>query len=261
MLNIFILATGCYCEYLKYLYPTLKYLFPSLQKTIYLISDKDVKYEYNNIKYKYFHITDLPYPFINYNKVNYICDCIKEFNIDENDYFIYLDADSIILEMPNKYWDDLIYIINENKICFSLNPWGYIIDEHNEENKYSCTYLKHLENRNKFIQFSMFFGLIYKLFDLQQKMNYYINLDSQNKVISKLYDESVINKIIIDDNYECYLNNYMITYFKNLNENNQLDKLEETINVISYKDKKDIIFCVQKFNYYIKSCKKHNIIK
>ena len=77
-LNVFILSTGCYNDYLKYLYKSIINLFPNLSKHIYLIGDKNIIYDLDKtINYTFFEIIDLPYPYITYFKPIYIYECIK----------------------------------------------------------------------------------------------------------------------------------------------------------------------------------------
>ena len=268
-INIFIIATNKYNEYLTYLYPTLENLFPMLEKHIYLIGDKNIPYTLNdNIKYNYFHITNLPYPFITYNKLIYICDCIKEYNINKDEYFIYIDADSYILQMNEEYWLKLLTIIEDNKICFAISPWaprkniGYECGNwENENNTKSASYIMN-KNLNDYVQTSLFFGKINSFIDFTNKTLKYMISDSNNKIIPYIYDQSLINKVIFDDHYYCNKNYYILNFYDNININEMYENVISHITLyihdklINYNDHKDTIFCVQKFNQYIKESQK-----
>lgn len=273
-LNIFILSTGCYNQYLDFLYPTLNRLFPMLEKNIYLISDINKPYNLNNtIKYNYYHICDLPYPFITYFKANYIIDCIKQFNINKNEYFIFLDVDSIILEKQNEFWNNLLNIINKYKLCFAISPWKGSGYAENKKNKESITYILNT-NLDIYIQSSLFFGIISYFNDILIKYNQYISIDSKNKIIPFLNEQSIFNKLIIDDKLQCICDYYILNYYKNITIKN-LNNIEDNLINNSYYDNMKYhndclikykeyinIFCVQKFNPYIKDNKRNfrNII-
>lgn len=269
ILHIFTISTGIYNNYLNFQLQSLDNIYPGINKTYNLISDKfvdlDISKYQNLISYKYYHIANLPYPFIPLFKTQYICDMIKLEEYSDDDIFLYCDADSFFLKMSNNFYQN---IFNDNKIYFTYSPWllnnkyDITYQEMCElNNPKSITYVNTNKNEFKIIQSSLFFGNIGLLKKINNKIMNYLAYDGENRIIPRMPDQSLLNKFLYDnkDNLNIEINFFTINYYKQLDINTiykTLDNFKCCGESFYYKDFKDTIFCIQKMNEHIKDSKR-----
>lgn len=265
MINIFTIATDVYGQYLPTLKKSLANFNPQEQIRFILLADKPyIDYDI------YYHICNLQYPFNTFHKVDYIIDCINEFDIDKNEYFIYVDADTCFRKMPEQFWNNTFSsIMNSDKLCFACSPWKFtnILFE-NDLSKDSCPEAYVSNKPIQWIQASFFMGPINKLFDkFYNEWNKIITNCIKNHrdypVLPHMFDQSVINKIL-SLNYDDYIiddfifngygmnllynDEYLISDFSDKN----LINCKCTYSLNDYPN----IFLFQKFNNEIKLSKR-----
>ena len=122
-LGIFTIFTNIYKDYFDNFVNSLNLFFPGEKKELCILSDglKDK----NDIFIGDVHvivneIIDLPYPYINMNKFQFINEYNKKMNFD---YIAYFDADTIFFEKDTKFWQILKDEIKTNKIVISRHPF------------------------------------------------------------------------------------------------------------------------------------------
>lgn len=182
MIHIFVLATGDYdklmdTERVK----SFNNLFPSEKKTFNYISDTDrsidsIKELLNDsyVDFKYHHVCNLVYPFINLFKFNYVLDASKLYRYDFNDIFLYCDAHSFILERNQDFWDKTLDEISSHEIAYATNPYvnsGVIFDEIDKRSKHHITDEQLKAEPEKWCQTSFMAGHLSGL----RKLNNYIS--------------------------------------------------------------------------------------
>lgn len=255
-LYIITIATSAYNKYLTYLIYSLQH-FKLHQFNIKLIIISD---EYNYKSYLYYPIAHFPYPFNLYLKPLIIQNALSYFNISDNEYMMYVDADTYIRELDN--YNTFEKSLLTNKMIFSISPWcnsnNFNFENSLNKDKYKEVYIENIK-RTDFIQTSFFGGNIKsfndfcgKYFELQQ----IFTKDWVNKRIPPMIDQSIITKIIYGDN-DNYIKDYFIvndynTYtLDNIKEEIKLPRkyCNDTFDIISYPN----IFLIQKFNPEIKS--------
>lgn len=280
-LHLFTICTGVYNNYITYLLRSLNNIYKGIEKTFNIISDKEYHINldrYNEyIESNYYHIANLPYPFIAYFKTQYVCDMIKLHNFSEDDYFIFCDIDTFFNNINNDYYKMLF---DDDKLHFSKSPWNNIddLDMCKTENDLNSLSISYINNGDKYIfpdysQTSLFFGKISKLIEMNNVIMNMVSKDSYNKIIPSIYDQSIINKYIYDNPNKVVCDNYIINAYVDINKyiindsvdldliyNDLIINKDEFYNkpfVYSY-DYKNKCLCVQKFNQEIKLNKRNS---
>jgi len=141
---VFTIATDMYKGYIPFLEASLANLSP-LSKVfdveLILISDIDCISE---TPHKYLHICNMPYPFNAYHKFDYIHDAISFLNLEEDGYFIYVDADSIFRKMEVDFYEKTIpQLLCNNTLTLARSPWRFtkIIQYENDNCKGTPSYI------------------------------------------------------------------------------------------------------------------------
>lgn len=267
MLNLFTIATDMYNQYIPFLVKSLENL--KLDFRFILMSDKDIQYE-GESEYIYYHIANLPYPFILYHKIDYIYDCINYNNIPLTDSFMFVDADTIFRKMPDVFWKNIDKMLSTDMLYFPRSPFYIdgIPEWENYNNKGNCCYIEDIDIK-KYVQTSLFFGSIKQLewlynecYNLVTRMT---KDDRRNPRVPYIFDQSIVNKLIsIKENEKRFVIEDFIFNAYNVDVIHDSDFVNKTFNDISYKYK-DVdyfindhpqIFVLQKFNREIKDDKR-----
>lgn len=212
MIHIFIAATGDYDKLMdKERAESFNNLFPSEEKTFNYISDTDrniksIRASLNNsyVDFKYYHICNLVYPFVNLFKFNYIMDAVKLYGYNLDDIFMYCDATSLILGKDQSFWNNTLNVISSHDITYSTNPYIYcpsISDEIDERSKHHVTLEQLKTEPEKWSQTSFLTGHLYGL----KKLNNYMN-------------QLLLDDIRYSDNLrikQCILPNFMEQHYFN----------------------------------------------
>ncbi len=180
MIHIFILATGVYKELLtKERVETLKHLFPSYNKTLNFISDEDLSIfretlsEYYT-KFEYYHICQLPYPFVMFHKFDYVSDMCKQLNYNDRDYFLYIDAHFWCLPRSSKFFKKIVdEDLSNYDICYTVTPyynWNSIYDEIDTRSKHHVTLEEFNKNKTLYTQTSFLMGNVKSIHKLTQEI-------------------------------------------------------------------------------------------
>jgi hypothetical protein len=258
-------STGVYNNYLPFLVKTIDNFYPGVEKTFNLISDKEYRIDIQEHKdytiSNYYHICNLPYPYVTYFKTQYICDLIKQFGYSDEDYFLFCDADSHFLEMPNGYYDNLF---NDDKLHYAISPWtwgGWDIAyfENIPNAGKSITYIEGLNTSNfpNYNQASLFFCRIGEFKNINKVLMNYVANDATRKVIPFINDQSLFNKYIYDNPDNVVAGNYICnSYGYNGEDDNYYACGDADCNPPDRV--KDEIFCVQKFRQDIKKDKRNS---
>ena len=110
---VFTLATGVYTKYLEEQIKTWNNFFPNYNKKLIIITNID--YDVND----YEDIFSIKIPNIHYNlmclsKFSYCIFALDNLHIDYNDddYFIWVDADTKYLDRPTEVWNNIIGLMD-----------------------------------------------------------------------------------------------------------------------------------------------------
>jgi len=263
---VFIVCTGIYNE----LWNTerilsLNNLFPGYKKDLIIISDKDsterfksylLHDEYDDIKY--YHICNLIYPFITMFKFNYIVDAANILNIDENDFFIYFDAHSYIIQKPKSDWENLYNNhLCKYDICYTTNPyiskraheqWDGYYHDIDRRSKFNVDEIAYKQNPDYWAQLSFLMGTISALHKFKNNImelmfkdiQYTGDVEHKKAIIPDRNEQHYANYIFY--NILVYNNDYGYTlhndyYVNNAKRSN--DNTNETFIYCHYK--KDIV--------------------
>ena len=259
-LYICILATFLYNNYLPYFIKSLKHFYlPNFSIKVIIISDKK---QYD--EYLYYPIGHFPYPFNTYLKSFIIQNALEYYNCSEDDYIMYVDADTIIRKLDNYIFIE--ELLSQNKLWFTISPWSnfqYTYENDILKKNYPEVYIQNIQ-KQEFIQSSFWMGNI-KLYNNFCKLCFSIELeftkDWKNKRIPPMQDQSIITKII-HNNKDIYKVDYFIfNYYKNItlddihNYYNNTITCNNTFNINQY----PYIFLIQKFNQDIKKSLRYSI--
>ena len=267
---IFTIATDIYKGYIPFLEASLANLSP-LSKVfdveLILISDRDCISE---TPHKYLHICNMPYPFNTYHKFDYIHDAISFLNLQDDAYFIYVDADSIFRKMePNFYTRTLPNLLDNGKITLARSPWRLTSVTRNEN--YGCkgtpSYIERLDSRNNYAQASMFMGSIKKFEEVYPLiyglMTSHIKERREHPSLPLMFDQSIINKVANTHNEFFSFDDLIFNIYEDLSleekeflktsyKEKNLVKCNKTYHMNKYSN----IFVIQKFNQGIKKEKR-----
>ena len=265
-LYIIIQSTSNYNEYLIYLFKSLSNIRLSNIWNLHLIvmSDKEPNFNLvpNNINKKiYNHIVHYPYPFNAYLFPNIIYDFIINNNLNDDDYILKVDSDTIFRNgnYYNKFENDLL----TNKMIFTISPWikiGGGFNENNicKESGYEEIYIENMELEDH-LQLSFFAGQIKSFKDFFknkfEKLQIDLIKDWKCKKIPPMNEQSLICYIVSKNKEKYIKDNYVINLYKDIelddinNEFNHILGCYNTFNIDDYPN----IFLIQKFNGYIKN--------
>jgi hypothetical protein len=227
---IIYIATSIYKEYFKkYFVNTVTNLFPNDNKTLILISDG--LNEYNNktldehTKIEQYDIIDFPYPIINLCKFQIVEKYLSKH--PEANILLYFDADTLIYEKDNVFWENLKFNIIKQypkKMFFSYHPHYLYNKDFNFGQTYFFpqigeTYLDNCHNiimeKQCYIMTSFFMCNTSVIHYFSERIYNMSKLDLKNfRRIPELSDETYINIInlqdnILDNKNNIYLENYI----------------------------------------------------
>lgn len=261
MIHVVTIMTGPYNNYLKGQLNTLNNLFPNKEKTFTIVSDLDNQLNnydlsnFNNIKFNWFKILDLPYTYIVSLKLYFVLKAIEQIKYNDNDLLLYCDADTLFLKKSNKFYNNLYSKFINYDLIFTIHP--YYFDNHTfvypfahsgKTDRAHNWEIKSIDI-NKVVMGSLYAGKISKLKELNKDILYLQNIDL-NKDISDRHippgsDEEYLNKIVND-----HINNYRSDYII----------LCERYNKIFNNDKylQYTCFVNQKYDCTIKELKRNN---
>lgn len=271
---VFYIATSVYKEYFKkYFVNTVTNLFPDNYKTVVLISDGLEEYDGVKLdvhtKIEWHDIIDFPYPIINLCKFQIVEKYVKLHN--EADILLYFDADSLIFQKNEAFWEELKIDMIDNypdKMFFSYHPhylynmnfnFGreYFFPQRGETYLQDCWY--HIMKEKCYIMTSFFMCNVKALHYFTQRVYEMSKLDLRNsRSIPELSDETYINIINLQDNVLNNKNNIKLNRYITINPyiyGNYPEKYNKNIYVNNFPEV-DTLFVNQKFDIELKEKKR-----
>lgn len=208
--GIFYIATSVYKNYFDNFIKTVKYIFPNEQKELIILSDGLKEYDnkqIDNIHIVVEDIIDYPYPLINLCKFQTIYHYAKKYDIDK---ILYFDADTIIFEKDDNYWEWINKLLDSDKLICSYHP-HYLYDNgdifYNEGFLYNDPDLgvycdpKNIYDNNCYIMSSFFMGSIKAIEYAYKEIYKMTSKDLKNyRWIPWFSDEAYLNALNANDN-------------------------------------------------------------
>lgn len=266
--GIVYMATSVYKAYFDNFLSTVYNLFPNDERTLFVISDG--LSEFDNVNFRgttiyVKNIIDLPYPIITACKLRYLTEFTKDYDLD---YILYFDADSIIFEKPNSFWEWFKNELDSNKLIMSRHPhYLYTPNRNFDEpflisSKNSIGYVdKNLVNERKsYIITSFFAGTPQVIKETDNKIYNMLGTDLSNLRWMPMYpDEAYLNAIYVNDNIINDKDNIKLFSFITINPYYFAETNRNTDNVFENNfPEYDTIFINQKYDTSIKDQKKNN---
>lgn len=144
--------------------------------------------EENNFVFKIAH---LPSPLITLMKFNFLLQ--QKEKLQKYDLIYFIDSDCEFID----FVDEEIFPSEQLPIVVTKHPWqGYNSDSY-EDNIKSTAYVKDSMN-NHYFQASFFGGYAQTFLEMCQSINEMIKIDLSNRYIAKWFDESYLNKFLLD---------------------------------------------------------------
>ena len=208
--GIFYIATSVYKNYFEYFLKTVKYIFPNKQKELIILSDG--LNEYNDKQIVNIHIIvkniiDYPYPLINLCKFQTIYHYAKKYNIDR---ILYFDADTIVFEKDDNYWNWIDKLLDTNKLICSYHPHYLYNNEsifyndgfiYNDSNLGVYCNPEYIHNNKCYIMSSFFMGSIQSIEYISKSIYKMTSIDlRKNRWIPWFSDEAYLNALNVNDN-------------------------------------------------------------
>lgn len=265
--GIFYIATNVYKNYFDNFLNTVKHIFPDKEKDLIIISDGLTEYNnksLDNINIYVEEIFDFPYPIINLCKFQIIYNYAKKYNIDK---ILYFDADTIIFEKNNDFWNYIDTLLDSDKLIFSYHP-HYLYN--NESIFYNNGFMYHNDSLavnvdpnyiydNKcYIMTSFFMGSLNAVKYGYEKVYRMSSQDLRNhRWIPWFSDEAYINALNINDNIINNIESIYLDKFITINPYNFNGVIFDN-NDIYHNNFNDIntIFINQKYDINIKKQKR-----
>lgn len=138
-----------------------------------------------------FHISHLPAPLITLMKFNFLFQ--KEHVYRYYDYLYFIDGDCVIVDDINEE----IFPTKDQPIVVTKHPWQTYNSNQYDNNKLSTAYVSDSGN-NHYLQASFFGGDPDLVLDMACNINEMIKCDLKNQYIAKWFDESYMNKFLLD---------------------------------------------------------------
>ena len=271
-IGIFWLATSVYKKYFDNFIYTVHNLFPEYSKELFILSDgfKDINNQYiQGIKIHVIDVIDFPYPLVTANKFQMVKVYMEQYHIK---YALYFDADTIIFDKDNSFWDDLYDKVYSGKFVMSYHP-HYLYTPTREfgdpfipDDRSSEAYVnpKYINDNRCYIITSFFFGRYEEVKRYANKIYMMVGSDLyRTRHIPEWPDEAYMNKIYVDENIVGHdniieldryitINPYSFGYFPEYENDN--DVWENNFTSIN------TIFINQKYDLELKNEKKNNYI-
>ena len=202
VIDIFYIATGVYSSYFQPFLDSIGNFFPKYKKYIHIISDNMQKYdaiETENYRIDVHYQLNLPYPLMPLLKTYFI----KEYITEDMKYIFYCDADTIFQEKDEKYWENLISIMESGGVLCAEHPGklypNYGIDEN------SAAFFRGGEYFFFPLISSFYGGSRKNMLTLCNRMNEKIKHDlnyhynnHQCHYIPPLFDQDYLNRVVFE---------------------------------------------------------------
>ena len=269
--GIFYMATSVYKNYFDNFIKTVKYIFPDKYKELIVISDGLEEYHGKIINKNTYveveKIIDYPYPLINLCKFQTIYHYAKKHNIDR---ILYFDADTIIFEKNQDFWNYVDKLLSTDKLICSYHPHYLYNNESIFRNNGFLYNDKELavycdpENIHKnkcYIMSSFFMGSIKAVEYAYKEIYKMSSIDLKNfRWIPWFSDETYLNTLNVNDNIINNIGSIYLNKFITINPYN--------FNGVHYDDGNiwhnnfpihNTIFINQKYDITIKDQKREDI--
>lgn len=138
-----------------------------------------------------FHISHLPPPLITLMKFNFLFQ--REYVYRNFDFLYFIDGDCLIVDDI----DEEIFPTSELPIVVTKHPWLTYSSKEYDGNPSSTAYVNDSGN-NHYLQASFFGGDKDYVLDMASNVNEMIKHDLKNRYIAKWFDESYMNKFLLD---------------------------------------------------------------
>lgn len=274
-LGIFYLATGVYKEYFEEFAKSLNNLFPNnnVEKHLIIMSDELKEYdgkEEFGCKIHCFDVIDYPYPLVLINKFQMVAKYMKDLDLE---YGMFFDADTIIFEKSNEFWDKLKQKLMSGKLLCSSHP-HYLFNP--DLNIYepllitredSAGYMDPatLNEHKSYIITSFFGGNREVITKYSKKIYELIGKDLHElRWIPRFCEESYMNYIYVRDIILGNENDVLKEKYITINQYEPIGGISsrdtDDIHKNNFPEYDDTIFMNQKFNSEIKNKKKENKI-
>lgn len=212
MIEINYIATSGYIQYCGLFCETLENFFPNTPKKLRIITDSDYEVGYicdDVIDVEVIKIFDLIYPCINLNKT-YILTQLPQ---TEAEYVFYFDADTFFNEMPDEFWADFKYELDNDRFCIGKHPFYNLSDEDKYKERDIEIFFSSMTERGEmstsyidsyyytYIISSFFCGKRAVFFDVCEKVTSMIREDmtrDKGYHIPLYMDENYFNKLVYD---------------------------------------------------------------
>ena len=247
-IHIFYLATDLYINFADIFFSSVHRCFPNIHKNICFFSDKKYEYNYNNDyidSYENILITNLPYPYNVLFKINYMCEYIKNNNINNDDLFLFFDANTYILNnVKDELYNNIYNKLLEYDFIMLTSPWQCgNFENNNQHGEYFKIKNLHYVTYD-YSQTSFFGGKISKLLELYEIYNEELENICAFEEIPNMYDQTMLNKII-SEHFKFYNKLFSLNIYYDFDELNSMDI---TLSNIYNKIKNDDLYCY-KYSY------------
>lgn len=272
--GVFFLATSVYKEYFTEFSKSLKNLFPNtdMEKHLVIMSDGLKEYDGKNLHGFETHVVDVidyPYPIVPMNKFQMVAKYMKDYDLE---YGMFFDADTIIFEKSDKFWNEMENRLASGKLICSGHPHYLYTPDRNMSEPFviprtdSCGYMTPdvLNQHKSYIITSFFAGNRNVIEKYAKKIKDMIGQDlSTIRWIPHYVDEAYMNTIYVKDVLLGHENDIIKEKFITINPYTFGDYPERDNGDVyknNFPEYDDTIFMNQKFNTALKDRKKNNEI-
>lgn len=138
-----------------------------------------------------FHISHLPSPLITLMKFNFLLQ--KQHILKNYDLLYFIDGDCKIVD----YIDEEIFPTDEFPIVATKHPWQEFNSNQYDDNPMSSAYVED-SGTNHYIQACFFGGYTTNVLDMANQIHDMIKQDLKIRYIAKWFDESYLNKFLLN---------------------------------------------------------------
>ena len=171
--------------------------YPALRKSI--DTHFLTKYSVHNFVYtdaisshdEVFHISHLPSPLITLMKFNLLVQ--KQHILRNFDLLYFVDGDCIVVDDI----DEEVFPTLETPIVVTKHPWQDYNSEQYDTNPQSTAYVSDSGN-NHYLQACFFGGYANSVLEMATEVNEMIKQDLKTRYIAKWFDESYMNKFLLN---------------------------------------------------------------
>lgn len=243
-IGIYYISTGNYKNYFPKYLSSINNFFPQFEKDLLILSDGLKEYdgkEINNCNIKVIHIEDFPWPLNTLLKTQYF----SKYKL-ENEIICYFNGNAVFYEKGNKYYENLLKKIEDNKfICSKHTAKG---DEYSnfeclsllEDNPRSISYIG---NKNyMYVQGGFLISKNVMFYQYCNEVNEMLSVDLRNKVMPRWDDETYFNKWVYIHDYIKHDISFCKKHFMSYDSytNNEINKTDDCLlNLANGKFKKE----------------------